>query len=415
MIAVQTWEGLDAVAGSCGASFYLTDLAHFEQNCRRFLGAFRSIYPNTRIGYSYKTNYLPYFVLRADALGAYSEVVSGFEFDFARELGIPGERIIFNGPVKRADDLARAFAAGAMVNADSISEIREMIRVATADRAAGPASVGIRCYLGPETAGSRFGIDLTAPEGAEALAALDATPNLRLAGLHCHQSGDRSAQRYRHRTRAMISLHHEVLKGRPLDYIDIGGGFGGNMSPALASQLSYSPARFADYAEAVAGEMRDAYADDGPALILEPGMAVLADTMVFVTRVEAVKLQHRRLAVVDGSVFNIQPLWSILRENINLPIRVLPADHQTPPATGPWDVVGHTCVEIDVLHRGYEGPIGIGDYVVVENVGAYTNVLNAPFIRGTPAIVELSSDGPRTILRPGSTARDLLRSYQGEA
>jgi len=405
---VWSWERLSALAARHGASFYLADVDRFEDNYRRFLRAFRAIYPKTSVGYSYKTNYLPAFIRRADALGAYSEVVSPFEYDYARQLGIPGERILFNGPVKRTDELAHALASGTVVNADSVSEVGDLIRVA--ERLGGLFPVGVRCYLSDHAPGSRFGIDLATAEGKKAIAALDGAADLRLAGLHCHQSGDRSAERYRQRTRAMIHLHATALAERPLDFIDIGGGFGGNVSPALAEQLASPPATFDDYAEAVAGEMHDAYGHDGPRLILEPGMALLADTMTFVTRVEATK-PHRGLAVVDGSVFNAQPLWNILRGSHNPPITVVPAEHRAPPSAGPWDVVGHSCVEVDVLHRGHDGPLAIGDYVVVENVGAYTTVLNAPFIRGTPPIIEMDRAGATRRLRPELTARDLARSH----
>lgn len=401
------WAKCDAAATRHGASFYLADLTYFEENCRRFLAAFRAIYPNTNIGYSYKTNYLPQFIRSADALGAYAEVVSRFEFDLAAELGIPGNRVIFNGPVKRSADLIQAFAVGARVNADSITELKQIIEIAGSLRQ--PTSVGIRCYLGEDAPGSRFGIDLSTPEAAEVLAALASTSTLRLTGLHCHHSGSRSAERYRARMRAMIQLHAHAVSGCALDYIDIGGGFASGMSPALAAQLAGSVASFDDYAEAVAGEMRRAYGEAGPELILEPGMAVLADTMAFVTRVETLKsLGGRRLAVVDGSVFNIKPL----RGSINLPVTVIPAEHDNQRSPGPWDIVGHTCMEVDTLHTGYDGPIGIGDYIVVENVGAYTNVLNSAFIRGTPAVLELDGDQPGAVLRRESTVRDLLGTYE---
>ncbi len=408
----HTWERLDSLAERFGPTFYLADVEHFEENCRRFLGAFRAVYPRTNIGYSYKTNYLPHLIRRAHALGAYSEVVSRFEFDIARELGIPGTRIIFNGPLKRVDDLLEAFSAGALVNADSIPEVDLMVEASS--RSGRPAQVGVRCRLGapgPQEPGSRFGIDLADPAGVEAIRAIDAAPNLRLAGLHCHQSADRSAETYRSRTETMIGLHHDVLGGRPLDYIDLGGGFASTMSPELARQLESPSASFEDYAAAVGSEMRDAYGGGGPELLLEPGMALLADTMTLVTRVETVKTQGRDLAVVDGSGFNIQPPWNLLRRNINLPIRVVVDPRRASASTGPWDVVGHTCVEKDVLHEGHAGPVGIGDYIVFDNVGAYTNVLNAPFIRGTPPILAAAEDGSTAVLRPRSTAADLVASY----
>jgi diaminopimelate decarboxylase len=407
--AAPTWEQLEAIAQRFGPSFFLAKVARFEANCRRFWSAFRAIYPRTRLAYSYKANYLPAFILRADELGAYSEVVSRFEFDLAQELGIPGERIIYNGPIKRPHDLRWALRAGALVNADSIHEIWQMVRVSDALDA--PAAVGVRCQVQAPSIDSRFGIDVRTPAAADALRAIDEAPRLRLAGLHFHYSGDRSAEHYRQRVRAMIDVHREVLGERPLDFIDMGGGFAGAMAPELAAQLSSSPASFEAYAEAVAGEMRAAYGEAGPALILEPGMALVADTMSFATRVEVVKRARRPVAVVDGSRLNVQASWNMFRQSLNLPMQVLAAPGGERREHRRWDVVGHTCVERDVLHEGYEGLLGIGDFVLFDNVGAYTNVLNAPFIRGTPPIVSLSAEGAVKLLRPASTARDLVRSY----
>lgn len=411
--APLSWESLSTAADDHGASFYLADVRRFEENYRRFLYAFRAIYPRTSIGYSYKTNYLPELVLRADALGAYSEVVSQFELELARALGVPAERILFNGPIKRRPDLIGALTAGTRVNVDSIAEVREI--VAGAVDLPPKTPLGLRCWLGSHTPGSRFGVDLEGAEGKAAVAALDAAPNVRIAGLHCHFSGNRSADQYRRIARSLIRLHQTVLSHRQLDYIDVGGGFASNMPPSLAAQLPAPPSTFEEYADAIATEVRAAYGAQGPELILEPGMGLLADVMLLVTRVEAVKrLGSRRLAVVDGSIFNIKPL----RGSADLPVRVVASDLAGVPGEQEeeahrqrWDIVGHTCMEIDVLHQGYVGTIRPGNYVVVENVGAYTNVLNAPFIRGTPAILEYGDDGIGKLLRPASTVSDLLRSY----
>ncbi|MPZ17005.1 MAG: diaminopimelate decarboxylase [Luteitalea sp.] len=401
---------LAMVAASHGSPFYVADTGRLRANMSALLASFRSYYPRTSVGYSYKTNYLPAFIRLAHDLGAYSEVVSRVELDLAMALGIPGSKIIFNGPVKTAPDLELALHAGARVNIDSLAEARLVAEIARDART--DFSVGVRCNLGRLTPRSRFGVDLDAADGQAVVKTLDACPNVQIVGLHCHYSGDRSAPRYQDRMRQMAHLHASVLGGRPLDFLNIGGGFSSRMSHELAAQFPTPPSSFADYAASVGGQMAEAYGAEGPMLILEPGMGVLADTMTLVTRVQAVKrLQDRSLAVVDGSVFNVKPL----RGSVNLPITVMPASSSSDASVaGMVDVVGHTCMEIDVLHTGYAGTIAEGDWVIVENVGAYSNVLNAPFIRGTPAIVELRGDEVR-LLRRGSTLSDLLANYSVDA
>lgn len=401
------WHELDAAAQRCGASFFLADPARFAATAEGLLKALRRRYQDVTLAYSYKTNYLPAFVNRAHELGAWSEVVSRYEYDYARGLGIPGDRIIFNGPVKSTADVALALDEGASVHVDSLAEVETLL---AARPRRSPAPVGIRCHLGDNTPGSRFGIVLDSPEGREAVRALDATPHLRLASLHAHHSARRATDVYRERAERLVDLHREVLGGRPLDYLDIGGGLASPMEPELAAQMGGPPPTAEEYGAAIGGVFARAYPSGGPGLVLEPGIGLLSDAMLFVARVEVLKeLPSGRFAVVDGSVFNIKPL----RHDINLPVRVA-ARPGAGRQHGPFDLVGHTCMEkgVDMLHHGCAGPLAVGDFVVFRNIGAYSTVLNAPFIRGTPPILELVDGRPGRVLRRGSTAADLLASYR---
>lgn len=401
------WAALDDAAKRHGPAFYIADVARFGATVTRLLDAFRHRYPSTSLAYSYKTNYLPAFIRRAHDLGAWSEVVSRFEYDYARGLGIEGERILFNGPIKSEEDIGLAFADGARVQADSLEEVARL--VSTRGPSA-PAAVGLRCNLGSNTPGSRFGIVLESADGRAAIRAIDGAPHLRLASLHAHHSADRSADILRERAERLIVLHRSVLGGRPLDFIDVGGGLASAMEPALAAQFAEPPPSHVEYADAIAGTFARAYATSGPGLMIEPGIGVLGDALQFVARVEGFKdLQGGRFAVLAGSVFNVKPL----RHGINLPASVAarPGAGRRP---GPHDLVGFTCMEksVDLLHRDWPEPLAVGDYVVVRNVGAYTTVLNAPFIRGTPAVLALESGRPGRLLRRASTAADLLSSYE---
>jgi len=61
--------------------------------------AFESRYQSVTFGWSYKTNYLSAICSIFHKQGAIAEVVSEFEYEKARSLGIPGNQIIFNGPL----------------------------------------------------------------------------------------------------------------------------------------------------------------------------------------------------------------------------------------------------------------------------------------------------------------------------
>jgi len=62
-------------------------------------------------------------VLEADKLGLYSEVVSRAEVDIALNLGIDPRKIIFNGPIKNAEDIYFSFQLGITLNVDSFKNL----------------------------------------------------------------------------------------------------------------------------------------------------------------------------------------------------------------------------------------------------------------------------------------------------
>lgn len=387
-------------------SAYLADIDVFEDNILAFLRAFRSRYPRTEVGYSYKTNYLPDFIRVAAKHGARTEVVSRMELQYAESLGLAGPGTLFNGPVKSHDDLTHAFTCGATVVIDSLSEIHDVIAAAERASIENPAKVAVRCQLPKSTPGTRFGVDLRTSEARRGLAAIHATDALDLVGLHAHHSGDRSAERYALRVRELIDLHLDVLGGQPLEFLDIGGGFGSPLPPDLIDQLGSDNPSFDTYAESVTGHLLDAYGQEGPTLIAEPGMGLLAETTTFVTQVMRTKLQNAdAVAVVDGSLFNVKPL----RSGVNLPGHVV-SDLDTG-TQGTWRFVGHTCMEIDVLRDEHLGRVAEGDFLVMPNLGAYTTVLNAPFISPLPPIIALSREAEARVVRHQLASDHLAKTF----
>ena len=108
----QNWASLNRLAASFGDAFYVLDDQRFERNFRAFEAAFRARYENTRIGYSYKTNYTPHLCRVVDSLGGYAEVVSEMEYELAERIGVDPDRIIVNGPLKSERCVSRALLGG---------------------------------------------------------------------------------------------------------------------------------------------------------------------------------------------------------------------------------------------------------------------------------------------------------------
>ena len=62
--------------------------------------AFKKLWPNFQIGYSFKTNNLPWIASWMKAQGVYAEVVSTPEYELAKYVGYDDNQIIINGPNK---------------------------------------------------------------------------------------------------------------------------------------------------------------------------------------------------------------------------------------------------------------------------------------------------------------------------
>lgn len=383
-----------------GDGFFLLDLVSFREDYLRILNAFRATYADVEIAYSYKTNYLPAICREVDRLGGRAEVVSHLEYQLARSLDVDPRRIVVNGPGKRPAELEEALLAGATVNLDSVREVGLVEDVS--ERWPGhELRVGLRCNLGLDAKPSRFGLDVDAPEFAECIARLLRLPGCRVVGLHCHVStSDRDPADYRRRAERLIALAAEHLPYPP-ETLNLGGGFFSRMSDGMRAQFDQPAHSFEAYADAIAGALRDAYPSGGPTLVLEPGTAVAARSLSYAARVLDVKtVRGRTLALVAGSVHNVKPTLHDKR----LSVTTYTPRPQPAPDGRVVDVVGYTCMEHDVLLADQPGPLSVGDVLVFEDVGAYTLVMQPPFIMAAPPVLWLDAEQVHVVRRREQTS-----------
>jgi len=408
-----SWQTLHNLEKEYGDSFFILDLRQFENNYKEFLQGFRSIYPNTNLGYSYKTNYIPKLCQTVHSMGGYAEVVSQMEYDLAIAIGVPPTRIIFNGPLKQQEDLEKAILAGSIVNLDCLEEV-EMVEALAERLPEQKIAVGLRCNFEIDTTRiSRFGFDVAGGELDRAFNLLKALNNCAIEGLHCHIStAARSTESFARRTQKIIELTDNYFKDKQPRYIDIGGGFYGKMTDDLKSQFEGYIPNYQEYAEAVASQLKSKYpANSGPELIIEPGVAIVSDVLNFAAKVVGLKtVRSRQIALVVGSVHNVKPTGT--DKNLSLQVYGNDENSDRRKLAGKVDIVGYTCMEHDCLYKEYSGEIGIGDYAVVENMGAYTVVFKPPFIRPNPPIISYDSiQNEYTLIRRGETSQDVFSTY----
>ena len=409
-----SWELLYKLEKQYGDSFYLLDLDRFDQNYHEFLTAFRAIYPNTNIAYSYKTNYTPKLCQMVNAWGGYAEVVSKMEYDLAIKIGVDPKHIVFNGPYKCDPEFEKALLAGAIVNIDSFKEA-SLVEQMAKNHPSKIFKIGVRCNFALGSLDhSRFGIDVEKEEFKRLFAIIRRIPNCRVSGLHCHfLPPERSTDAYASMARRMLDLADRVFADEPPEFIDLGGGFFSKMGPYLRQQFPFHVPSFSEYAQAIASQFADKFANtSGPELILEPGIAITADVMQFVTKVIDIKqVQDRSYALVSGSIYNVKPTKS----RRNLPVQIITnktiANHHKK-SDRLFDIVGYTCMEDDCLYASYRGLIGLGDFVIFNNVGSYTLVLKPPFIQPCPVVLAYDSNANEfSVIKRQEKLDDIFSTY----
>ena len=352
--------------------YFLLDEPILQRYFDMLTEALKENWPNYRIGYSFKTNSLPWLVNFYKKQGAYAEVVSRDEYGLAKYLGFQDSEIVYNGPYKDEQSFRDVVLAGGYVNLDSkwelewltkLSEELEEEKILTDSSGNGEAGrekktrengkvsevseirVGIRVNFnleqmcpGETTMGEtsgRFGFSYENGEFAKALSYVRALPHVRVTGLHLHSSSkSRSVQIFRSIAQMACRLKRE-------------------------------------------------FDQEQTQLVVEPGISLISKGSFFVTSVIDVRdIRDTRYLITDGSRFNIDAtmikssyLYHTKLQNPSAPVM----DRQ--------EITGYTCMECDRLFTMENLPeLQTGDQIIYENVGGYTISLNPLFIQYFPAV-----------------------------
>lgn len=332
---------------------------------------------NYIIGYSYKTNALPWLIDYYSKAGCFAEVVSEHEYSLGKAIHVNPSRFVYNGPIKTEESIIEALTNGAYVNIDSKQELEWL-----ADLPKGRLyHIGLRVNYDIEkecpgqsaggNGGGRFGFCY---ENGELYAAIKRIRELGLQidGLHLHiSSKTRSLDIYR--ASAIKACEIAERYNLNLGFIDIGGGFFGGL---------INKPQFADYIRLIADELKKKFSVAETTLIVEPGMALVGSPISYVTSVIDVKeTTYGRFVVTDGSRTQIDPLMS--KNNYFYELDITDSRKFYPKQI----ISGYTCMEPDRLFTLVDAPeMKIGDTITYNKVGAYTMCLTPLFIKYFPAV-----------------------------
>ncbi len=344
----------------------------------------------------------------ADA-GSGADVVSGGELKRALQVGIPPEKIVFNGNGKTPQELKAGLEADIlMFNADSEGELILLSRLA--GEMGRKARVALRVnpdidprthpYISTGLKESKFGVGIE--NALELYKEASAMPNIEMVGIHKHIGSQIvELSPFVDSLERIVALFDELSRsGFNMRYIDMGGGIG----------ITYNEEEPPSLEEYV-GAIQPIIKGSGRTLIVEPGRVIMGNAGILVTRVTYVKKSAaKNFIVVDGAMNDlIRPSLYQAYHRI-LPVTRSAEDAETIKA----DVVGGICESGDFFARDRELPAPeAGDLITVMSAGAYGSAMSSNY-NSRPLLAEVMVDGTRMeIIRRRQTYEEMvaLESY----
>ncbi len=384
-----------ALADSVGTPAYVYSSATLERHYRVFAAAMPK---DALVAFSVKANGNLAVLKTLANLGAGADVVSGGELKKALAAGIPASRIVFSGVGKTKTEMRAALEAGIhQFNAESEPELEALSEVATALGRDAPLTIRINpdvdarthAKITTGTAETKFGIPWARARDAYALAAR--LPGLTIVGVDMHIGSQITelapfAEAFT-RLGEMIALLR--AGGHAIARADLGGGLG---VPYRASNAPPpDPEAYGKLASRLA-------ADQGVALILEPGRLIAANAGALLARVIYVKEgAAKRFLILDAGMNDLMrpALYDAWHEIVPIlePAAEAPRER--------YDVVGPVCETTDLFASDRELPrLNSGDVVAFLTAGAYGAVMASAYNARPPAPEVLVKGGQWSVVRP---------------
>ena len=383
-----------------GSPLYVISENTLREKYRKLHKAFSVRYPKFQLAWSYKTNYLDAVCKVFHSEGSWAEVVSGFEYEKAIENGVPGDKIIFNGPYKLKEDLVKAIKNGSFIHIDHFDELYDIISLADELEQRPKVAIRVNMDTGIFPQWDRFGFNYDNGEAWKALTKIMVSKKMDLVGLHAHiGTYMMSAEPYRVAAQKLADLAKRLKEtfNHSIEYIDLGGGFASDntLKGAYLPGKDTNPS-FDEYAEAITDALISAGFDlsNLPTLILETGRALVDDAGYLIGTVWANKrlADSRRAMILDIGV-------NLLFTSFWYEHEVYPAVN-TGKALEDITIYGPLCMNIDVIRSNIKFPLlNRGDNVVIKRIGAYNMTQWLQFITYRPNVVMIDSEGKGHIIR----------------
>jgi diaminopimelate decarboxylase len=403
---------LARIAAQVGTPVYVYSAATLIRHLEVFRAALSPL-PHTICFAMKSLGNLAVLKLLADR-GAGVDVVSGGEYRKARAAGVPGDRIVFSGVGKTAEEMELALTGGIrQFNAESEPELMRLSAVATRLGKVAPVTIRVNPDVDAKThakiatgkSENKFGIPIARAREVYRMAA--GLPGIAIVGIDVHigsQLTDLAPFEAAYAKVADLTLALRA-DGHRIDRLDLGGGLG--IPYAASNEPPPLPMDYGAMVRRTVGHL-------GCEIEIEPGRLISGNAGVLLSEVIYVKNgEGRDFLILDAAMNDlVRPAMYDAHHDI-VPV-VAPAPGAP---VAPFDVVGPVCETGDTFARGRMlPPLAEGELVAFRSAGAYGAVMASEY-NGRPLVPEVLVHGDQfAVIRRRPTfdemiARDTIPSW----
>ena len=381
--------------------FYCYSFSQLKKNFYNFSNAFKTIEPI--ICFSVKSNSNLILLKELKKIGSGADVVSVGELMKAIKAGISPQKIVFSGVGKTEEEIKAAINNRVLlINVESENEVNLINKISK--KISRKISIGIR--LNPNITGKthrkistgskdeKFG--LVYSDFINLCKKIRKMKNLNLQGLSVHIGSQiTTVDPFK---KVLDVINKKIKKTRiNFKFFDLGGGMG----------ISYSKGEreinLKQYAKLINKFLKNKKAK----IIFEPGRFIIGNSSILIAKIIYIKKSNRKnFVILDAGMNNLMrpALYDAHHE-------IVPLKKSVGTLKGNIEFVGPVCESSDkFLSKKKFSKIKEGDYIGIENVGAYGMSLSSNY-NGRPIIAEIMVHGSKhRIIRKRQTLENLIKN-----
>ena len=341
----------------------------------------------------------------ADA-GAGMDVVSAGEYLRAKAAGVPGDRIVFSGVGKTADEMRMALEGGIrQFNVESEPEMVQLNKAALGLGMVAPITVRVNPDVDAKThakiatgkSENKFGIPISRARAVYAEAA--AMPGLKVIGIDVQIGSQLTDLAPFEQAYLKVAELTEQLRadGHEISRLDLGGGLG--IPYALTNEAPPLPSDYGALIQRTVGHL-------GCEIEIEPGRLISGNAGLMVSKVIYVKEgEDRQFMIIDAAMNDlIRPAMYDAHHDIVPVVEANPGD-----APAKYDIVGPICESGDTFTKGRAmAAVKPDDLVAFRSAGAYGAVMSSEY-NSRPLIPEVLVHGDQfAVIRRRPTYEEMI-------